>query len=111
MATRYNYDRPKAEKRTRHDRADRLHVNNDMQGAEEQIRHILGRVHVGTSYLGAVRAAFGISNWAAIRAACDTWAAEAGVSCRAYRRQFFRIVLTIHARNRAEYSAVMYPRR
>lgn len=110
MAIRYNYDRPKAEKQTRRERADRLRVNNDMHGAEQQIRYILGRVHVGTSYLGAVRAAFGMSNWSAIRARCNAWADAAGVAGRVYHRQFFRIVLTIHARNRAEYTAVMYPR-
>ena len=93
-------------------RAIALGVDNDMVRAEHQIKHILGNTHVGTSYLGVIRAILtrAPGGWQEIKRCCKKWARDAGHNPRVYRRQFIRIVLVHHARNREEYRAVMYPR-
>ncbi len=104
MATKADYTPTVRGKRAK--LAHETGVGNDLQDAEAMVRQILGRVHVGASYLSAVRAVMAAvkGGWPALKRRLRE---QAGDQTRVCRRHFLRLCLWIHLEHRQTYEMVM----
>ena len=81
-------------------------VHDDMATIRQQIHFLLGNIHVGTSYLSAVRRILGAQPWSAHKEMIDTWPHREAAS-RWYRRHLIRLIVWQHRANRDLYRFVM----